>query len=417
MSDTLTRPTGIIELKPLENNVRDSTVQIGWCLSKQLTDELAQMGAVRPMLLITVVNIRQGKYHTDSTETTRHLVPLALGQTFVSFSRAGLNRVFATIVWSRAGDEKALRRIYLARESSMAYETNIVGYNAERIYDKFSVAEPHDGRHPAVASFDVDVPNGVFARPPRQWWSLFQAKLFRDKPFDQCHSRKRFLWVGWWLVPLFLLTTLPVRIIWVIIRLFLGIMPTDIKAAVRPFRYRVRDIAGPDKYSVWFCKKEKVREDGKLVHAEQPFWRWIINPPVQTVLWLGVYDLGPGSVGALDAVLFSIGGQLVLVVGITLVVVIGLLFRRLARLVVPKKRRSDKESRKFRKQLAEQRRLREAIANARAAAPREQELLQTLVCSTDTPVPPRDTRQLPRELRYKLWYDRTKNRVCKPYQR
>jgi hypothetical protein len=432
MSDTLTDTVGTIEIAPRQTIMRDSTLEIGWCLNKRLADELIRQGAVKPMLLITVLKVRSDSADEYPYETVRYLVPLALGRTFVSFSRSGLHRVMATIVWNKSGDEKALRATFMARISQVQYKVEITGYGAQELYSYFQTEHPNDGHFNAQARFDVEVPNGVHAKDPPEWWSQFMLKFFRNDPFDQCESRKRFLLFGWYALPLFLLTTTPLRLIIAAVRLFFGVQKTKWWAIIRPFKYRVSDIAVGPQYSRWFCKSETYRRKGGFVHVRQPLWRMFVNPPVQVTLWMLVFvvasfketkDSGELAktepwlgYGLWKSLIVAVSLQIAVVAVIFALAAVSAVVRILSRIIPRWSSKDMMEPDRISDRKAATRRQREAAA-AEASVSRERQLLERLICNTAGPTAERKTVDLPRDLKFKLAFDRVKNWACRPYQR
>ncbi len=437
MSDTLTELTGTIELKPLLNGPQaDSAVMVNWCLSKQLLEELAALEAPKPMLLITILHV------PTQSETRRYLVPLALGKTYISFKRAGINRVLATPIWVNNGDKDALERRFLQRDTASWYTNEVLRHDRSGFIDQYHFNRHGDDygvRHPAEASFELDVSDKMFAKPPRQWWVEFQQKVFRNKPYDECHSWQRALFFGWWAVPLFLLVNMPLRWLFAAVRTFFGVVPTSYKPLVHPFRMTLRQVGAPHDYlrSFWFCKKERRHGQNGMRYAPRNPLLWVFNPPVQTILiglvfLLGSFRIHRGegvdevyeptmpflSYGFWETVVRVMIFEVAIIIALAAVVLVAFGVAKLAGFIGDHLPRSWRDSslRRQRRREAQRRRKLEAIKNAREESTKDIQLLTQLVCGTDGPSPVRRTDHLPVKLRAKLVADENKIKHCRPYQ-
>ncbi|MDB5194689.1 MAG: hypothetical protein JWN50_703 [Parcubacteria group bacterium] len=168
----------------------DPVVPIRWCLSPDLLQKLRAAGAVDPQMLLSVQD-------DLGQETERRLVPLDQAIDYVSFRKAGTNKVNAAIVW--ADNTRKLRNRVLDQRNSKAYEYSIYspfGFDEnDKTFEPWRLSlsdlEGGDILRDTTAFLDITVGEEFFAGEPsrfEKWWVNLWHKY---DPKDQCDFRQR----------------------------------------------------------------------------------------------------------------------------------------------------------------------------------------------------------------------------------
>lgn len=238
--------------------VEDSVIALRWCINKDVMDYIKKSDIKHPHVLIVVVNI--GK--DSNQEMIRKLVPMTEMMTFIQFARAGINRVFAAIVYpssSNPGYEeiKSMKKKVLNKSGS-SYDFGVLDYNDERWNFTYgsnisAIYSDSTDEEALVASIDFDVPAQLFAPEPAEWEKWWVNLMHEDKPIDQCHFRKRRLFaytiqpILLLIINLVFLTFKYLTILFLVtVAVIRGIFDFDWNEVknniIHPWSYNVRDI-------------------------------------------------------------------------------------------------------------------------------------------------------------------------------
>jgi|GEM_PF-4713272 len=194
--------------------IATGSVAVSWCVTRELLERLDQQKVDDPQVLIVTAPV--GERYSPSRES-RTLAPLKQGLAYAEFHCDGTNRVFAMVVWnSRGRHSSELRDTLLGRKvnwktdlltsNGHAFTTDVnYRFNGLNWFhsgwgiillepEKWDAVELTDGLRAAVASMDVDVPEGCFAKPPSPREAAWVNHWWRHSPIDQCDYRRRRLW-------------------------------------------------------------------------------------------------------------------------------------------------------------------------------------------------------------------------------
>jgi hypothetical protein len=103
----ITEPTTGFRLLPPAEGQLTSAIQVGWCVSDEITQHLAQREVDDAYALIVVTH--------DDREVGRYVFPIEHQQGFVHFHRPGVHTLHSTIVWGWS--RRSVRRELLERRS------------------------------------------------------------------------------------------------------------------------------------------------------------------------------------------------------------------------------------------------------------------------------------------------------------
>jgi len=108
-------------LIPLEAGVQlpdqsEAVLHVGWCMPP---DEIArfQNDRIQPDVLLVIAQ--------DGHETSRQVVPLNRGGTYIRFSKPGINRLYATVVWPKS---EIPAEMLLKQDGKRTYRYNVLEY-------------------------------------------------------------------------------------------------------------------------------------------------------------------------------------------------------------------------------------------------------------------------------------------------
>ena len=159
--------------------VQNANIPIGWCVDQGTLNELKNMGAKNPhILIVTVVKNGEGHYQ----ELTRHIAPFDQALEYVQFQRPGINKIYATIIWTKNGNNKTLWENYTKIEHGR--------HSTEVVYNKIGTfSKPKNSLE--FFEVDVDIPKELFAKEYPKWLKWY-INLWHDNAIlkDQCHFKK-----------------------------------------------------------------------------------------------------------------------------------------------------------------------------------------------------------------------------------
>lgn len=269
-----------------------ASIPIRWCVDPSLYDDLAERGIARPYLLIEVrpySMVDDYTYEYDEAtgmqirtltgktrdypmiEYRRYIVSLTQELQYIRFDKPGMNEVFAQIVWIERGSER--------RAIKMLEATYIRNYRDEPL----TTIDDSDGRivvqviDNTADTFDVDVPDVMFAREYPPVVADYLRKLFPSKADDECSMRGRLLVGILVATPALIWAYLP-RLAILLIATATGFIPgLDLRGFIHPIRYETGDMVENTGRSLWWMNKDK------QVH---PMWTWSLNPITPVIVWL-----------------------------------------------------------------------------------------------------------------------------------
>lgn len=142
----------------IDLEMQGTSVPLRWCLSKEELNKLAET-VEKAYLLLSVIP----DDFTSFLEETRYLIPVEQMMEYVDFYTPHRHRIFATVVWKREGED--LKKIFMTKEYER-YRHSFYGYGdhpgklEEYYFDVCGFG---------ISSFEVDVPEEVFAKEPPAW--------------------------------------------------------------------------------------------------------------------------------------------------------------------------------------------------------------------------------------------------------
>ena len=175
----------ILQLHVPNTPISEGAIQVQWCLTRAGRQALTNQGISDPYLLLVVVP------KDDHSIETRQIAKLSDGMTYLSFARPGEHSICAMIIWpDKASPSPAdLRSNFLSNSRRWRYYSTVLDHGCERflnfVTDRFNLGSFN---HTALAH--VEIPQGTFAKPPRdlEWVNLW----FGNRPLeDQCSLRRR----------------------------------------------------------------------------------------------------------------------------------------------------------------------------------------------------------------------------------
>lgn len=323
-----------------DGGIAGPSVSMKWCISDETISRLAELGALRPYLLVVVTN--------GPHEMSRQLFPLRQGKRYVRFFVPGTNVVHATIVWREDGanpGEKIFRRddsgryrmdVLAPRRPERFYE---LGRQLDELWDRVRVTSGRDEKarlreevsslqHERDGFYDQDYPPGLrrefdsirrfdeedvvelevdaahFASEKNNLWPTRRlAGVFPwdSRPVDPCQVRQRALFALASLPLLAMLLVglgLPILVLVAVFNvlaagffLLLGARGIGFGPVLKPWSTPSIEIWGGTTSSVWFSKM--VERTGPLgypypVKVSRSFLVKAFNPPT-LMLWVGAF--------------------------------------------------------------------------------------------------------------------------------
>lgn len=414
MTDTVT-PTERQEPLQLsavihEDGTSEANVKVTWCApTSELQDLVDHHEIVNPFVLIMVrpysVTQRDGEERRlYSSVTKQYIVPFSEGQQYVSCSRPGNNAISATVIWNDEG--------HGSWRLGDVFRPGVVFDN----YDgELRRVRRHDrGNREACLLYEVFdeitmvVPEEMFAKPLPQWFRDYTGKFVDDAAFDQCKGRARMILLGLY-APLYFPWAYLLRTLQVVFGLALGLRDLQYKSFAHPLRYRIRHVSEQADNSIWWFDREGRR---------LPAWRLPLNPLSPLAVALIILGISSWHVTENERVVHWLGWSWWECLGVSLLlhlvplVLLGIIaglalfagavsgipvFGKVYERIVEGRR----DRRQTRAQRDEEKR-REQVKQTRAA-------VELLSCSR--PGGP------PRKRTYRMIFQETRHRVCKPYAR
>lgn len=270
----------------------EATIPVGWCPTDELTAMLVEQEIVNPQVMILVQPYNELDYGgTTATDrryeqpTKCYVVPLAAGMQYISFSKPGNNRISAYLAYNLSG--KGAWHVDAAigaagYDQLLAYDDTVrPGTDGElqigtSSYSAVVMTEIHD-------HFDVLVPQEMFAKPPPRWLKDYLGKFFRSRDFDECHTKRRMLFFGWWFMPIWLVVGYLLRTVTLAVGAWLGLRDMHIRSFRHPLTYSTVDTVDTAQRPIWFVDK---RGDALSVG------RWPLNPISPVVLAFVLWVVG-----------------------------------------------------------------------------------------------------------------------------
>lgn len=190
----------MLELHIANTEIQDSTVSVGWCVSIDTLNAMAEKGWKDPYIVIcTAPEMPEEAIRWNAPRKEyRTIASLRDYVAYTEFRSDDANKIFAFIV-----ENKKTARLYLQRSDSR-YTRGVINDDGKYYSDWFldlykSVSEPS-------IPINVIVPSDCFAPPPssleRMW---VQFMLSNTNIIDQCDFRKQRLFAYTIQIPIFLI--------------------------------------------------------------------------------------------------------------------------------------------------------------------------------------------------------------------
>ncbi len=167
----------MLELKVADSDVTGGNIAVSWCVDHELIKQLADSGIADPQLVICVAPASLKGY--SQYKEVRKVVSLNDLMTYIDFRVPGENNIWAFI----STDSKRDTKNFFLKRSNSLFETDVLSYDGQELFRGKDFLK--------AAPLSVMVPNEVFAKEPAQWEKDWVNHLFRSKPIDQCHFRRR----------------------------------------------------------------------------------------------------------------------------------------------------------------------------------------------------------------------------------
>jgi len=176
-----------------DGEVHSGDVPVRWCVSNGLVEQLEEQEERNPHVLLIPVNpdlvAEDGTIRQHGREVgERKLVPMKDLMTYVRFNRPGKNRLLAYIVF---GNTKGLKKIFLGKYCG-DYTTTLLCEGELSITHRVK-GWVYEDQHVDV---NIEIPEGVFGKEPAPWRKWYANLWMRGILEDECHFRQRFWLVG-----------------------------------------------------------------------------------------------------------------------------------------------------------------------------------------------------------------------------
>lgn len=181
--------------------VQDGAVAVSWCFTPEFAKMLAYFDIRTPFVYMIVVG---PNYHGNPRDERRYAVPLDAMLHYIAFAGPGTNLVFACV----AGE--SFRGEFLRPHERLRYKASFIDHTPW--YNPpihWRCDERRDGEHPewgyllmcgrlnepwkaiGATSIAVEVPEGVFAKPPPAWLAAWVNWTYTLPPQDSCEFQRR----------------------------------------------------------------------------------------------------------------------------------------------------------------------------------------------------------------------------------
>lgn len=257
----------MIEIHPDTSSINASgTIPVTWCVPRDIIAEAAQNGLQAHLQLCVVAESTDGK----AALVTRQVEPLKAGMAYVSFHRAGTNRIFGRIFFgskeeaSKAHNapgikwdgtdwrlrpetyegeiaefEEKLRSLEGDSDMVVIARSNI-GYSLERSREMLEEARVEERLRGVSAP--INVPAECFGKEWPRWVIGFLSYLFKDVGTNQCDRRKRAI-IGFAFIPLLLAFNLAFRICAaLVLGLGIGIRNVNYRSVIKLYSRSYTDV-------------------------------------------------------------------------------------------------------------------------------------------------------------------------------
>ncbi len=319
-----------------------------WCVSPEVIARLAELGVLRPYMLIVVTH--------GQDEMSRQLFPLKQGVRYVRFFTPGKNTVHAAIVWRQNGSnpgEKIFKRddygdyrmglveprrpvelfgmrrrlskifddlcsadrdLSSADEKRLQGERRTLQARIAALESEFPMGIRADfssiSRLPEEAAVELDIDEAHFATAEDNHWitrKLAGLYPWDSKPVDPCRVRARALFTACTLpfaaavcigIGIPVLAVVAVLNLLIVLALLLaGMRGISYEALLRPWAKPPRVAWEKATTSVWLVRE--VKETGQYGYmstrrVRRPFIQWALTPPPLLVVLVAEFLLFGG---------------------------------------------------------------------------------------------------------------------------
>lgn len=169
--------------------IGEAVVPIRWCITKDEATEMTTFFASHKRAHVVITVSRKVDWGWQQVDL--HTVPFANLLHYISFRSPGPHRIHVKVC-SKDNAKYFRKRFFKERETFVEPRTGMLG---------------DWGTHPIGGLLTVDVPDGLFARPPHPVLAKWVNAWFDRRPRDQCAFRKRMIFA-------FLVQPLPMLLWW-----------------------------------------------------------------------------------------------------------------------------------------------------------------------------------------------------------
>lgn len=231
----------MLELHISDTNITTGTVSVGWCVSQDTLDFLAEKGIKNPAIVFVVSKAVpksdevETAYHSISNEY-RTAVPLKDLICYLEFKSPGINYIRAFIAYNMA---YAHDQFVIGRARLLNYEGDnfIDSANIKPLNDVYSHVKQNEFNDFLMAEpLVVDVPESCFAKQPSAWEKTWVEWIFSKRVDNQCGYRRKRLF-AYTIQPFLFVVIMLLRLIAVIAALLTGMRGLTVKHLIYPFRY------------------------------------------------------------------------------------------------------------------------------------------------------------------------------------
>jgi hypothetical protein len=159
-----------------DDTIDHSGVFVSWCLTPELFDRVQEISKNKAARLLIV--IREGEGESRNNEK-RHLFDISLGKGYISFDAPGSHQMTAMVVFAES-------------ENILINKLSAGGYGCFRVdvlglYDDTVLLDERE--RVGYCRVQVNVPKGVFAEEPRDWWWV-NALRKKNPTRNMCEYRR-----------------------------------------------------------------------------------------------------------------------------------------------------------------------------------------------------------------------------------
>jgi len=279
----------VIELHPDTSKINESgTIPVTWCVPADIIRDLAKSGTPAFLILAVVAETPDGE-----RLVTTQVEPLRAGMAFVSFHRAGINRIFAQLnITGKRGAERATqdfwRRIrhdgtdWRADESPAGIEKDIaevegrqppgsmsaeslavwqsqIGESLRRLRSQLEDARA-ESRFRGISA-PIDVPAECFGKAWPKWVMTYLGFAWSDFGMQECDRRKRAL-IGIPTVWALIFVNMALRAAYVAIAYVgLGLRGTYPRVLLRPYKSDILEMFNESEFPRWLPWGDDIKDE------------------------------------------------------------------------------------------------------------------------------------------------------------